>query len=165
MIAALAVAWGGGSLELEIQPDPPNAGKQIFTVRFAPNANVLYDQIVFDCTLQQSSVLFAPDGGQTNKIYEVGKFTARQRNVKMVKNLDCYVSFFVQLGTQRACDMAGDPRTSTNAPITVPRMLITAYRKDKAIWTLDTNAKGKYRVKEGVGANATSTNAVLKAKE
>lgn len=164
-IAALAVAWGSESLELEIQPDPPNAGKQIFTIRFAPKANLLYDQIVFDCTLQQALVLFTPDGGQENKIYEVGKFAARQRNVKMVKNVDYYISFFVQLGTQRACDIAGDPKTSTNAPITVPRMLITAYRQDQAVWTLDTNAKGKYRVQEGVGANATSTSAVLKAKE
>ena len=164
-MSALAVAWGSGSLELEIQSDPPIEGKQIFTIRFAPNANVLYDQIVFDCTLQQALVLFTPDGGQENKIYEVGKFSARQRNVKMVKNLDYYVSFFVQLGTQRACDIAGDPKTSTNAPITVPRMLITAYRQDKAVWTLDTKAKGKYRVKEGVGTNAAGTNAALKATE
>jgi len=164
-IAALAVARGSGSLELEIQGDPPSAGKQIFTVRFAPGANMLYDQIVFDCTLQQALVLLTPDGGQERKVYEVGKFISRQRNVKMVKNVDYYVSFFVQLESRRACDLAGDPRTSTNAPITVPRMLITAYRQDKAVWALATSAQGKYRVKDGSGTNAAGAHAVVQAAE
>lgn len=164
-LAALAAAWGAGGLELEIQSDPPNAGKQVFTVRFAPGANVLYDQIVFDCTLQQTLVLFTPDGGRENKSYEVGKFTARQRNVRMVKNVGCYVSFFVQLEAQRACDIAGDPKAATNAPTTVSRMRITAYRKDQAVWALDTSAQGKYRVPAGGGVNATSRDAVLKNEE
>ena len=162
-ISAVAVAWGNGVREIEIKPDLPDDEKQIFTVRFAPDETIKYDQIVFDCTLRQELVLFLPDGGQTNKIFESGIFTSRQRNVKMVKDVDCYVSFFVQLGTQRSADIAKDSSPKTNAPVTVARMKITTYREGKADWTVKTNARGKYRLEQGVGAN--SANAVWKAKE
>ncbi|MBU4198676.1 MAG: hypothetical protein L6455_10205 [Kiritimatiellae bacterium] len=77
----------------------------------------------------------------------------------MVKGVDCYVSFFVQLGAQRFCDIAGDTNLQTNAPVTVARMKITAFRKGKAAWSIITNDRGKYRPGQDVGTN--SPNAVV----
>lgn len=164
-LSALAVACGSGIREIEIKPDPPGGGQQAFTIRFAPDETAVYDQIVVACTLQQELVLSTPDGGQTNQVCEAGVFTARQRDVKMVKGVDCYVSFFVQLGAQQICDMAGATQMQTNAPVTVARMKITAYRKGKAAWSIQTPARGMYRPGEVPGIPATGTNAAWQAGE
>lgn len=162
-ISAGAVVGGNGVREIEINPDPPESEKQIFTVRFMPDETTIYNQMVFDCALQQELALLTPDGGKTNKICGAGIFISRHRDIKMIKGVDCYVSFFVQTGTQRPCDMAGESRPMTNAPVTVARVKITAYREGKTVWTVNTNARGKYCPEQGVGAN--SGNAVWKAKE
>ena len=165
LLFAAGMAGGDGVREIEIKPDPPDADKQIFTIRFVPDETTVYDQIVIACTLQQELVLATPDGGQTNMICQAGIFTARQRNVKMVKGVDCYVSFFVQLRTQRFCDMSGKSNVQTNVPVTVARMKITAYRKGKAVWSVPTNARGIYRPGADRRPPATRTNAMWKAKD
>lgn len=139
----MAAAWAHSIREIEVKPDPPEAEAQLVTVRFLPDETALYDQIVFDCTLQQELALTLADGGRTNKTFDAGFFTARQRDVKMVKSLDCYVSFFVQLGNKRSAETPGG--AATNAPVKVARIKITAYRKGKKDWTVKTGAEGKYR--------------------
>ncbi len=159
----MASVLGSGVREIEIKPDPPEADKQIFTVRFVPDENITYDQVVFDCTLQQELTLLTPDGVKTNKTYEVGKFTSRHRNIKMVRGLDCYISFFAQMGSRNTCDLAGDTKVLTNAPVTVSRIKITTYRGGKADWTVKTNARGVYRPEQGAASN--SAGVVWKAQE
>jgi hypothetical protein len=161
--SAVMIVLGEGIREIEIKSDPPEDEKQIFTVRFVPDETTTYNQMVFDCTLQQELTLLMPEGGMTNKTYEAGTFTSRQRDVKMIKGVDCYVSFFVQLAAKQSCDMAENSKPTTNAPVTVGRVKITAYRGGKVAWKVNTNGSGKYCLEKGVGTN--SANAAWKVKE
>lgn len=155
----LAVCAADAIREIEIRPDPPKDGQQIFTVRFMPNESAVYDQIVFDCVLQRTLSLLKADGGREEKFINAGKFTARQRNIKMARNIDCYVSFFVRLENMPACDLAGNYQVVTNAPATVERMTIKAYRDKQLVWKVDTDARGKYGAEHivEIGSSAPDT--------
>jgi hypothetical protein len=139
-------AWADGVKEVEISSDPPEDGEQVFTVRIRPSKNRVYEKIVFDCFLHQEFQWENERQSVTNKVHEPAVYTYRRKDVKLVEDLDCFVSFRVPVGMERLRDIYGVTAFNTNAPVTVSRMKITGYKKDASVWRVEVPANGLHVV-------------------
>ena len=128
--------------EIEFTSEPPVNGKQIFTVRMRPAVNQTYEAIVFDCSLSQEFMLDTPDRGRIRKVSEPAVFTYRRKDIKLTEDLDAYVSFRVPVGLDRLRDIYGVNAFTTNSPVFVSRMKISAIANGATAWSLDSEAAG-----------------------
>ncbi len=133
--------------EAEVTPDPPGERKQVYTVRFAPTETATYDALEFECRLVQPIPMPGTNGGTMIKQHALPHaHIHRERNVKMVKDLDCYVSFWVPTGVEELRSRFGIMVVKTNAPAYLADLKLTAVRGGKPAWMLDLPTNGTARL-------------------
>lgn len=143
-MASLAVA--GPVREIEITPDPPDGGQQIFNIRFTPGETRVYDRIVFDCVYHQEYVSQATDSAGSKLVNEQYSFTYRAKDIKLVDDLDKNIAFRVPIGLARMKEMFGLTAFTTNAPITIAQIRITAFTAEGQAWTYKLPASGLHKI-------------------
>lgn len=141
----LAAAQAADIAEVEITADPPAEGHQIYTVRLRPGKTQTLDKVLFECTLRQEFLGAAP--GSTNvekRVIESSVFSYRRREVKLVEDLDCFISFRVPVALARIQEIFGDSAYAPRHPITVSKMRISGLdTADTCIWRFETEARGQ----------------------
>lgn len=143
--------------EAEVTPDPPGDRKQVYTVRFAPGETITYDYLEFTCRLAQPVPLPGPDGRPVIKQHVLPHpHVHRERNVKMVKDLDCYVSFWVPRGVEELRDRFGISVVKTNAAAVLTDLKLTAVQGGRPTWKLDLPTNGVVRPPAAPAAAAGS---------
>jgi hypothetical protein len=140
-----ALEAGAGVREWEIKSDPPAAGRQIITVRLTPSETAAYDVLLFECALRQEYTRRDSSGAERRRVVEPAVFTYRERDVKMVRDLDCHVSFRVPVGVAEARAAFGNTLFVDDAPVTISRIRIVALRDGKRVWSVASPAAGLHR--------------------
>lgn len=141
LFAAGAAAAGGIKL-VEVKSDPPlPSGRQIWSFRMTPSETRTYDLIVFECVLRQEYEKKGSDGKTRRMVVEPATFVYREKNVKMVEDLDRHISFWVPLGREEIQEAYGK-LFQTNAPVTIARFRITAVAEGQNAWTVDAPTSG-----------------------
>ncbi|MEI6563695.1 MAG: hypothetical protein WCO42_05230 [bacterium] len=155
-VAVAGVSGAGPVNEIEVTPDPPRNGSQIFTLRFNPGETLTYEKLTFDCTYRQSFPSQTSDQPTGLKIIEPEVFTYRSHDVKMVENLDCHVSFRVPLDIHKLQEIYGEHSFNTNYPAVVSKIKVTASEKENVLWSYVLKPEGLHEFPSAV------TNAVSK---
>lgn len=147
LAACIALAAAAQSVrEAEVTPDPPGEQKQIYTVRFAPEVTANYDFLEFECRLEQPVPMPDGKGGTYIKRHALPHaHLHRERNVRMVKDLDCYVSFWVPRGVDELRERFGIAVVKTNAPAELVGIKLTAVQGGKPAWKMDLPTNGVVR--------------------
>ena len=139
-----AAAFAADIEQVEIVQDPPTGGKQVLTVRMRPGKTQTMDRVAFECVYRQEYKWRQP--GTTNvetRVNEPEFFTYRQKDVKLVEDLDCYISFRVPMGLKVLQGIYGDTTFATNALITVSKIKISGLDAQNAtVWRFETEAQG-----------------------
>lgn len=128
--------------EIEVTSDPPDGSQQVFTLRIKPSETHAYEKMTFECTYRQEFESQATDSVGSKVVNEPASFTYRRKDIKLVDDLDCYVSFRVPMGIAKLSDMFGKTTFNTNSPIVVSRIRITAFDATGKAWTCSVDAKG-----------------------
>ena len=144
LIAVVCLA--GGVREVEISYDPPARGQQIYTVRLRPDLTCSYDKILFECVLHQEFQWAVTNEQKRIKIHEPAIFTFRRPDVKLVDDLDCFISFRVPVALEKLKEIYGLTAFRTNVPVTVSRMKISGIVSNQPLWVIDTPAAGFHKV-------------------
>lgn len=137
-LAAAATSTHAGEApvtNVSITLDPPDAGKQVVTVRLTPTETRQYSQFVFDCRLRQEFDWPGNKGQTIRRTIEPVTFTYRRPDVKMVDGLDLHISFFVPVDIAELRTRYGRSTFVTNAPVTVSRVTVTAHSDEGPIWS------------------------------
>lgn len=131
--------------EIEITADKPENGQQVFTVRMTPGETVQCDKLTFDCVYHQEYQSQTSDQKKKTESRDPASFTYRRKDIKLVDDLDSFVSFRVPISMQRLVDIYGESAFNTNVAVRVSKMIITAVVEDKPIWTYEVEAKGLHK--------------------
>ena len=132
-----------GIREVVVYRDPPRNGLAVYTVRLTPTETRTYDYLLFDCQLHQEFMFTGTDGRRTLKVIEPVTFTHRERKVKLVAELDKYVSFRVPAEGEELRLAYGQFTFTTNAPVLISRVKITAFADKKPAWTFESDVAGE----------------------
>ena len=144
LIAALS-AEAAGVRVVEIRSDPPApSGKQVWSFRMTPSQTRDYDQLVFECVLRQEYDKRGSDGSVRRVVTEPATFVYREKNVRMVAELDKHISFWVPLGKEHIQQAYGK-LFNPNVPVTIARFRITAFEKGKEVWTIEVPTSGVHQ--------------------
>lgn len=136
-LLSTALAGAVGVKLVEVTSDPPVAsGKQVWSFRFTPAQTRDYEQIVFECVLRQEYTRRGSDGSVRKVSAEPARFVHREKNVRMVEDLDKHISFWVPLG-MRDIQQAYGKLFQTNAPVTVSRFRISAIADGQEAWKIE----------------------------
>lgn len=147
LLMPLPVCGADGIKEAEVTSDPPAGGQQTVTIRLRPSRSHICDRITFDCTLRQEFPWETGWQQKTNRVHEPATFPHRRKEVKLVEDLDCYISFRVPVAMDRLVDIYGTATFNTNYPVTVSRVRITGTVKDETVWSIEAAANaGPVRV-------------------
>lgn len=141
-LLSTALAGAVGVKLVEVTSDPPVAsGKQVWSFRFTPAQTRDYEQIVFECVLRQEYTKRGSDGSVRKVSVEPATFVHREKNVRMVEDLDQHISFWVPLGREDIRQAYGT-MFQTNAPVTVSRFKISAIADGQTAWTIEVPNQG-----------------------
>jgi hypothetical protein len=146
-VGVLAVLAAGVSLaepirEAELTCEPPVGDKQIFTIRLRPGMNQECDALVFDCYYRQVFLWEMTNEPTALRVHEPEFFTYKRKNVKLVEDLDRYISFWVPAGMETLRTIYGDTAFKTNCPVSVGHIVISAIVTNTTLWTLDLGTNG-----------------------
>lgn len=141
----MAASAGAGVSQWEVTSDPPSGGRQVFTVRMTPSETAAYDLLLFECTLRQEYVRTDSSGAARRRVTEPAVFAYRERDVRMVRDLDRHASFRVPVGVAEARAAFGETLFVDDAPVTISKMKITALREGRPVWTVEGPAAGVHR--------------------
>jgi hypothetical protein len=155
-LAMPALVFAEGVSEIEITPDPPENGKQIFTVRLRPDVTRTYEKIVFECVYQQQFAWDSTNEATRVRVHEPEVFTYPRKDVKLVDDLDHFISFRVPIGMDKLIAIYGLTAFKTNVPVRVARMRITAIADRAPAWSHEVEAKGLHQIGGGAAAAAAA---------
>lgn len=144
-MATAGITGAGPVNEIEVTPDPPRNGQQVFTVRFTPGETLTYTRITFDCTYRQSFPSQTSDQPSGIKVIEPAVFTYRATAMKMVESLDCHISFRVPLDIHKLQEIYGNHTFNTNYPAVVSKIKVTATEKETVLWSYDLKPEGLHQ--------------------
>ena len=140
-----AAAYAGPISEIEINSEPEKDGQRDFSVRFMPGKTHQCDDIVFECVYRQQFPWENLQGKKYTKIYEPVSFTYYSHNVRMVADLDKYISFRVPMSIERLKKAYGEKTFNEKYPVTVGHIKIKALRGKEVIWSYDLEAGGVFK--------------------
>ncbi len=129
---------------LEITTEPEDSGKTIYTLRITPGMTENIDVLSFECIYHQEFPFEDSSGKKYTKIHEPESFTYREKNVRLVDELDKYFNFRVPLTLQLLIPIYGDKTFNDKYPVTVSTMKIKAQKDGKKLWEHKIRAQGKY---------------------
>ncbi len=153
VILSLSLAMPGAALsgpirEIEISPDPVQGGKQVFTVRIRPSETHVCERIVIECAYHQELPWVDASGASYTKTNEPAAFTYRRPDVRLVDDLDCFISFTVPVSLARLRETYGPTLFDPAQPITISRLRIDGISDGVAKWSYVLEARGLHRVAE-----------------
>jgi hypothetical protein len=151
LVAGFNIALADWIRVIEIVADPVKDGERIYTFRFAPERTQDYDYISFECVYHQEIPWVNPRGEKYIKIHEPVTFTYRRKNVRLVADLDYYISFRVPFDYEDLCNRHGPNVFHANYPITVSRIKVTAVTNNVPAWSIELPSEGKFEVSEKLG--------------
>lgn len=142
---AVAAVMADPIREVEVTTDPPDKGQQMITIRMTPGETATYDVVAFSCVYRQ--VFASETSDQTGKtvVHEPEKFVYRRKDFKMVDDLDCHVSFRVPVSLDRLKAIYGDTTFRTNAPVTIPRLTVSASVNKQVQWSFEVPTSGTHK--------------------
>lgn len=149
VLACLTWAQSGSAdpvREIEITPDPAAGSQQIFNIRIKPGETRFYDRMTFDCTYRQEFVSQATDTPGAKVVNEQYSYTYRAREIKLVDDLDKNIAFRVPVGLPKLKEMFGLTAFTTNSPVTVSQIRITAFTAEGKAWSYDLKAEGLHKL-------------------
>ncbi len=142
-VAGLTAARGAEGLkEWEVTCDPPANGKMIMTIRLAPAETRTIDQLVVDCPLRQDFARKDSSGKVRVRSFEAATFTYRESDVRLVEDLDRYIGLRVPIGKEELAQAYGDRTFFADAPVSIPRIRITALVKGEPVWSVEGPTRG-----------------------
>ena len=130
--------------EIEITADPPGKDVQIFTFRITPGTTRAYDALAFECRYRQEYLQKRSDGQEVRRVVEPAAYTYREKGVRMVQDLDKYVSFRVPVALEEIHRAYGN-MFATNAPVSISRIRLSAIVGDQPVWTKEFPPAGLHR--------------------
>lgn len=132
-------------VEIEIAPEEEAYGQKDYTVRLLPGKTHRCKVITFGCVLQQKFPWEDTRGRKYIKVHEPMTYVYRERDVKLVHDLDRYISFRAPIGLDRLKRMYGEKTFNPDHPVVVSRIKMTATGEDGAeLWSYELEPKGTY---------------------
>lgn len=161
LLLAVQVSLAGAIREVEVTPDPPDNGQQIFTVRLRPAETHHCDLILFDFFYHQEFSWITATNSGAMKVNEPVFFTRRERDVNLTADLDKPLSFKVPVGLDRLREKYGKTMFFTNAPVTISRLRMTGQANGETLWQIETRTRGLQTVTQAIASveSAPATNA------
>lgn len=126
---------GGWFREIEVTAETEVEGKQDITVRLRPETTHHCDVIEFECVYHQEFPWEDARGKKYTKVHEPVSFLYRRTDVKLVNDLDLYISFRVPVDRKDLEARYGSTTFNKNAPITISRVRITGKVGRQALWS------------------------------
>ena len=121
--------------DILVTRDDEKTGKSIFTVRMRPDKSMVFDKIDYEIIYHQDFPFEDSRGNKYHRVHEPVVFKYSAKNIKMVADLDLYVNFRVPFSRKRLKIIYGKKTFHPNYPITIPRIKISAYTKNKIVFT------------------------------
>ena len=138
LAAAVLPAPGQWVKEIEIRSELTVPGKMDFTVRLLPRKTQMVDRLSFACVYHQEFPWEDIRGRKSIKVHEPVAFTYRRRKVKLVQDLDTYISFRVPMDRKKLEATYGRQTFNDDHEITIERMRISAFVQDRKLWSHET---------------------------
>ncbi|MCK5528937.1 MAG: hypothetical protein KAI74_04585 [Kiritimatiellae bacterium] len=132
--------------EVEIKSDPEKDGQRDFTVRILPAVTHKCEEIIFECVYRQQFPWENLQGKKYVKTHEPVAFSYYRHDVRLVADLDKYISFRVPMSMKLLEKAYGDKTFNKDYPVTIGRLKITAKRGKVVLWSYDLEAGGVFKV-------------------
>ncbi len=130
---------------LEITTEPEDSGKVIYTVKITPGQTEDIDLLSFECVYHQEFPFEDSSGKKYTKIHEPESFTYKEKNVRLVDELDKDFNFRVPARLDLLLKIYGDKTFNEKYPVSVSSMKIKAMKGGKKLWEHKLpKAEGKY---------------------
>jgi hypothetical protein len=149
VLCAAAPARGDWIRELKVTFEPPVDGQQDVTIRITPGRTGEFDEFTFDCVLHQEFPWVNARGRAYTKIHEPVVFQHREHPVRLVNDLDRYISFRVPVGRARLEEMYGATMFNRDYPVCVSKIRIAAVAAGAKAWSCDIGTNGTYIATNG----------------
>lgn len=134
-VAGVQVTSAGWFREIEVTSEAEAEGKQDITVRLRPDTTHHCDVIEFECVYRQEFPWEDARGKKYTKVHEPVSFIYRRADVKLVNDLDCYISFRVPVDRKDLEARYGNTVFNKQCPITISRVKITGKVNGQTLWT------------------------------
>jgi len=121
----------------EVTTDPPEKAQQVVSLRLTPGVTRSYDKLRFECVYRQEYDWTGSDGRKQQRINEPVNFVYERDNIKLTDDLDTHVSFKIPIGIELLRSRFGSTTFRPDVPVTVARILITAFVEGEAVWTYE----------------------------
>ena len=134
-LALASVAQAAPLKEMEVRSEPVRPdGQQDYTLRLLPRETHQCEDIVVECVYRQEFPWEDFRGRKTVKVLEPITFTFRRHDVRLVNELDAYISFRVPVSLPVLVEKYGSDIFNADAPVTVPRLRVRALRQGAVLW-------------------------------
>ncbi|MBM4143148.1 MAG: hypothetical protein FJ225_06115 [Lentisphaerae bacterium] len=130
--------------EIEITSEPGTSGQNEYSVRFTPGRTHACSKIVFECVYRQLVPRVTPEGERVTRVYEPVRFAYTRPDVRVVNDLDLYVSFRVPVDMTRLEAIYGDRTFNRSCKVSVDRMRISGFEGNRQLWSYELKAEGKH---------------------
>lgn len=138
VVALLHVADSlAGFREVEIKTEPESQGAQVYNCRLLPDRTEQCSLIMFECVYRQEYPWESSDGKTATKVTEPATFAYREKDVKLVDDLNRHISFKVPVAMERLVAIHGRHVFNTNFPVVVDRVRITVHPVGAPKWTFE----------------------------
>jgi len=123
--------------EVEISHEPEKDGQMDYTVRILPARTHSCDRIVFECVYHQEFPWEDVRGRRYIKIHEPVSFTYRRPSVRLVADLDAYISFKVPISMARLTAAYGAGVFREDSAVTISRIKLSGLAEGQTCWSYD----------------------------
>jgi len=143
LLGAVGLSVAEPFKEVEVSPQEiTDSWWQDYTIRLKPQESATYDDIVFECVLHQEFPWKNADGEAYTKTNEPAFFTYKRHAVKLVADLDHYISFKIPYGVDHLKQMYGDKLFNADAPVIVSAIRIFGVNGGKRVWKMQVSPTG-----------------------
>ena len=136
-LLAAATSQAGWFRAIQVTVEDAVKGKRDFSVRFHPAKTHVCERVEIECIYHQEFPWENVRGKKYIKIHEPVTFEYRRRGVKMVNDLDEYISFRAPYGLDALTRKYGPKVFNDDYPVTVDRLRVTGYAKGEEIWSYE----------------------------
>ncbi|MEM4247958.1 MAG: hypothetical protein QXH80_01715 [Candidatus Nanoarchaeia archaeon] len=144
ILSALLILEAQEIRVLEITTEPEDTGKVIYTLKITPGKTEDIDLLTFECVYHQEFPFEDSSGKKYTKIHEPESFVYKEKNVRLVEELDKDFNFRVPLDLKLLVPIYGDKTFNLNYPVTVSTIKIKATKGGKKLWEYKVKAQGKF---------------------
>lgn len=134
LLAGLPARAGGWFKAIEVSTEEAVEGTVDVSVRMQPGKTFACERIEFECVYHQEFPWQNVRGKKYIKKHEPVTFMYRRDDVRLVNDLDAYVSFRAPYGLPALSKKYGPKVFNADYPVTIDRIRITGYDAGGRIW-------------------------------